>query len=193
MEGSDCFPFTSWEGDNFVPFFNLLLWAKTASASKMSSDTAGKITFKALKDWKMRPESLFSSSLLSLYTEKLHLSRFTWASLFDYIVSKSLLTVLRDLKKKYPSKSKNQFWSWNVVDEIVLQSPEGESAGSPPATRSSCHPSLRSVDLYPWHYSLNKKKQYIWKKIILIFTLIKQKQKSFSSLRHPPPPLRGRS
>ena len=40
-----------------MPFLNLLLWAKTASASKMSSDTAGEITFKALKDWKMSLQS----------------------------------------------------------------------------------------------------------------------------------------
>jgi hypothetical protein len=50
------------------------------------------------------------------------------------------------------------------MDEVVLQTPEGVSAVDsrhpfgPPATRSSCHPGPRSVDLYPWHFSLNKKK-----------------------------------
>jgi len=51
-----------------------------------------------------------------------------------------------------------EIMSWNVMDEVVLQSPEGVSAVGPPATRSSCHPGPRSVDLYPWHFSLNKKK-----------------------------------
>jgi hypothetical protein len=59
--------------------------------------------------------------------------------------------------------------SWNVMDEVVLQSPEGVSAFGPPATRSSCHPGSRVADLYPWHFSLNKKKTAHPKKIILNF------------------------
>ena len=105
------------------------------------------------------PESLFSSSLLSLYTAKLHLSRYTWASLFYYIVSKITAYGFQRFKNKNILQSqKNQYWSksWNVVDKVVLQSPEGVSAGGPPATRLSCHPGPRSVDLYPWHYSLRR-------------------------------------
>ena len=56
--------------------------------------------------------------------------------------------------------------SWNVMDEVVLQSPEGVSAVGPPATHSSCHPSLRAVDLIPLAFH---KKQHIRKKIILNF------------------------
>ena len=63
-----------------------------------------------------------------------------------------------------------EIMSWNVMDEVVLQSPEGVSAVGPPATHS-CHPSLRAVDLYPWHFSLNKKKTAHPKKIILKFLI----------------------
>ena len=42
-----------------------------------------------------------------------------------------------------------EIMSWNVMDEVVLQSPEGVSAVGPPATRSSPHPSRRAVDLLP--------------------------------------------
>ena len=87
------------------------------------------------------PESRFSSSLLSLYTENLHLSRFTWASLFYYIVSKSLLTVLRDLKIKV---------SFKVKKSILVRSEVGRSL--------------------PVALLLEQKEQYIRKKIILIFT-----------------------
>ena len=55
--GFDCFPVTSWKGDNLVSHLILLLWAKTAFASKMSSDTAGEITFRAFKSWKMPLQS----------------------------------------------------------------------------------------------------------------------------------------
>ena len=74
-----------------------------------------------------------------------------------------LLTVLRDLKIKVSFKVKKsnlvEIMSWNVVDEVVLQSPEGVSAGGPPATRSSCPPGPRSLDLYPW-----KKKKAVYPK-----------------------------
>jgi hypothetical protein len=59
--------------------------------------------------------------------------------------------------------------------EVVLQSPEGVAAVGPPATRSSCHPSLRAVDLYPWHFSLNKKKTAHPKKIIFNFLIFEIK------------------
>jgi hypothetical protein len=49
-----------------------------------------------------------------------------------------------------------EIMSWYVVDVGVLQLPEGVSAGGPTAARSSCRPGPRSVDLNPWHYSLNK-------------------------------------
>ena len=83
-----------------------------------------------------------------------------------------------------------EIMSWNVMDEVVLQSPEGVSAVGPPATRSSCHPSLRAVDLYPWHFSLNKRQQHIRKKIILNF-LIFEINGLKNKLFHHPPPLRG--
>ena len=35
-DGSGWFPFTCWKGDSLVPFFNLLLWANTASARRKS-------------------------------------------------------------------------------------------------------------------------------------------------------------
>ena len=77
------------------------------------------------------------------------------------------------------------------MDEVVLHSPEGVSAVGPPATRSSCHPGLRAVDLYPWHFSLNKKKTAHPKKIILdflIFEINSFKIGFFLLFRHPPPP-----
>ena len=49
-----------------MPFLNLLLWAKTTSASKMSSDTAGECTFKPFKDWKMPLQS--GDSIITLPT-----------------------------------------------------------------------------------------------------------------------------
>ena len=59
-----------------------------------------------------------------------------------------------EIKPSFNVKIKfGRIMSWNVVDEVVLQSPEGVSAGSPPATRLSCHPGPRSVDLNLWHYS----------------------------------------
>ena len=75
-----------------------------------------------------------------------------------------------------------------MMDEVVLQSPEGVSAVGPPATRSSCHPSLRAADLYPWHFSLNKRQQHIRKKIIfnfLIFEINGLKKQTFSSSSPP--------
>ena len=64
----------------------------------------------------------------------------------------SLLTVLRDLLIKISFKfKKNQFggiMSLNVMDEAVLRSPEGVSAGGPPAARSSCPPGPRSGRSY---------------------------------------------
>ena len=36
-----------------------------------------------------------------------------------------------------------EIMSWNVMDEVILQSPEGVSAVGHPETRSSCHPSLK--------------------------------------------------
>jgi hypothetical protein len=64
------------------------------------------------------------------------------------------------------------------------------STVGPPATPSSCHPSLRAVDLYPWHFSLNKKKTAHLKKIILnflIFEVNSLKTNFFFIL----PPLKG--
>ena len=83
-----------------------------------------------------------------------------------------------------------EIMSWNMMDEVVLRSPEGVSAVGPPATRSSCHSGLRAVDLYPWHFSLNKKKTAHLTKNHFKFLIfeIKRLKKFFFSFSSSSPP-----
>ena len=82
---------------------------------------------------------------------ELHLGRISYASLSITLVLKfPCLQNERRIKKSILV----EIMSWNVMDEVVLQSPEGVSAVGPPATRSSCHPSRRAVDLIPLAFLL---------------------------------------
>ena len=102
-----------------------------------------------------KPWVLFSSSLLSIYTEN-----YTWVGCHrrPFLLNWFQNFPARSMKGRLKKSILVEIMSWNVMDEVVLQSLEGVSAVGPPATRSSCHPGPRAVDLYPWHFSLNKKK-----------------------------------